>query len=81
MKMPASPASQGLRLPLIAPCFCLGASPKLVNSTLLTERFIALAISSVSNRPAAPTTMPAIISAGLPSTKPSSPTAKPVKAL
>ena len=50
----------------MAPCLRLGgASPKLVNSTLATERFIALAMSSVSSRPAAPTTMPAIIRAGL----------------
>jgi hypothetical protein len=42
---------------------------------------MAFAISGVSSVPAAPTTMPAIISAGLPSTKPSSSTAGPVAAL
>jgi len=42
---------------------------------------MAFAISSVSSKPAAPTTMPAIISAGFCSTKPSRPTARPVKAL
>jgi len=40
----------------------------LENSTLLTERFIALAINRVSSMPAAPTMVPAMISAGLPST-------------
>ncbi len=38
--------------------------PKLLNSTLNSERFIALAISTVSSVPAEPTTMPAIISVG-----------------
>ena len=42
--------------------------PKLENSTLRIERFIALAISRVSRMPAAPTIMPAMISASLPST-------------
>ena len=65
----------------MSPCLCLAASPKLVKSTLVTERFIAFAISSVSSMPAAPTTMPAIISAGFCRTKPSRPTARPVKAL
>ena len=54
----------------MAPCLCFGASPKLVKSTFATERFMAFAISSVSSMPAAPTTMPAIISAGFCSTKP-----------
>ena len=58
-----------------------GAPPKFVNRTLATERFIAFAMSSVSSMPAAPTTMPAIISAGFCSTNPSRPTARPVKAL
>ena len=62
--MPASPGCIGFNSPLILPCLCLDVSPKLLNTTLLTERFIALAISSVSSMPAAPTTMPAIISAG-----------------
>ncbi len=67
--MPASPGAIGLRLPWIAPCLrAPGATPKRVNTTLPTERFIARAISSVSSRPAAPTTMPAIISAGFCST-------------
>jgi hypothetical protein len=42
--------------------------PKLENSTLVIERFIALAIRRVSSVPAAPTIMPAMISAWLPST-------------
>ena len=45
------------------------------------ERFIALAISWVSNVPAAPTTVPAMIIASLSSTKPSNATARPVNAL
>jgi hypothetical protein len=40
----------------------------LENSTDLIERFIAFAISRVSRMPAAPTIMPAMISASLPST-------------
>ena len=45
------------------------------------ERFIAFAINWVSRVPAAPTTVPAIIMAALPSTKPSNATASPVSAL
>ena len=56
-------------------------APKPENSTLASERFMALAISSVSSEPAAPTTVPAMIIAALPSTKPSKATAKPVRAL
>jgi hypothetical protein len=39
--------------------------PKLENSTPLIGRFIALAMSWVSNMPAAPTTVPAMISASI----------------
>ncbi len=42
---------------------------------------MALAISWVSSVPAAPTTVPAMIIAALPSTKPSIATARPVSAL
>ncbi len=45
------------------------ASPVIgVKITLLIGRFMALAISWVSKVPDAPTTMPAMTSAGLPST-------------
>ena len=43
------------------------------NSTLPSERFMALAISWVSSVPAEPTTVPAMIIAALSSTKPSKP--------
>ena len=56
-------------------------SPKSENSTLPSERFIALAISCVSSVPAEPTTVPAMIIAALSSTKPSKATARPVSAL
>ena len=81
MNTPASPGEVGFRLPLMWLGLCFAAAPKLVNSTLFTERFIAFAISRVSSVPAAPTTMPAIISAGFCSTKPPSATASPVAAL
>ncbi len=42
---------------------------------------MALAINCVSSVPAEPTTVPAMIIAALPSTKPSKPTARPVRAL
>ena len=42
---------------------------------------MALAISCVSSVPAEPTTVPAMIIAALPSTKPSKATASPVSAL
>ena len=63
----------------MAPRLCFVAAPKFVNTMLTTDRFMAFAIRRVSCVPAAPTTMPAIISAGFCSTKPSSPTARPVK--
>ena len=56
-------------------------SPKPLNSTFASERFIALAISCVSSVPAEPTTVPAMIIAALSSTKPSNATARPVNAL
>jgi hypothetical protein len=46
----------------------LSAPPKPLKSTLASERFMARAMSCVSIVPAAPTTMPAMIIAGLPST-------------
>jgi hypothetical protein len=57
------------------------AAPKLPNSTLPIERFIALAINWVSKVPAAPTTVPAMIIASFCRTKPSNATARPVNAL
>ena len=51
------------RVGLKAPLATIG-----VNRMLEIGRFIALAISWVKSVPAAPTTMPAMISAGLPST-------------
>ena len=52
------------------PISCMAAPPppKLENSTLLILRFIALAMRRVSSMPAAPTMVPAMISASLPST-------------
>ena len=58
-----------------------GDSPKPLNSTFASERFIAFAISCVSSVPAEPTTVPAMIIAALSSTKPSNATARPVSAL
>ena len=55
--------------------------PKSENSTLASERFMALAMSCVSSVPAEPTTVPAMIIAALSSTKPSKATARPVSAL
>ena len=81
MKIPASLACTGFKLPLMAPCLRFLPGPKLANRIFATDRFMALAINSVNNRPAAPTNMPAIMSAGFCSTKPSRPTASPVKAL
>ncbi len=60
----ASSASMGFSDPLISAAVP-PPLPKFENSTLLIERFIALAISRVSKVPAAPTTMPAMISSGL----------------
>ena len=56
-------------------------SPKPLNSTLPSERFMAFAMSCVSSVPAEPTTVPAMIIAALLSTKPSNATASPVSAL
>ncbi len=63
----ASPASMARALPLAAPV-AAGVAPKPLNSTLASERFMARAMSWVSIVPAAPTTMPAMIIAGLAST-------------
>jgi len=43
-------------------------APKPAKRTLARERFMALAMSWVRSVPAAPTTVPAMISAALPST-------------
>ncbi len=64
----ASVASMGLRLPSTVSASAAGAAPKPLNSTLASERFMALAISWVSRVPAAPTTVPAMIIAALSST-------------
>jgi len=67
--MAASSASIGREAPATAagppP---LRAPPKPLKSTLAGERFMARAMRRVSIVPAAPTTMPAMIIAGLPST-------------
>ena len=76
----ASDASAGFIVPVTSPPPA-SVSPKLVNRMLASERFIARAISSVSSVPADPTSTPAMIIAGFCSTKPSRPTAIPVKAL
>ena len=47
---------------------CPPCAPKPAKSTLASERFMALAMSCVSSVPAEPTTMPAMMSAALPST-------------
>ena len=79
---PTSAASMGFMLPVTAPPVATPpVSPKPENSTLPSERFMALAISCVSSVPAEPTTVPAMIIAALPSTKPSKATARPVSAL
>lgn len=59
-------ASIGFCAPVIS-C-AVPPPPKLENNTPLIGRFIALAIKRVSRMPAAPTIMPAMISASLPST-------------
>ena len=56
----------------------VGAEPKPANSTLLSERFIALHISMVSSVPDAPTSVPLMMSALLCSTNPVAATASPV---
>src|SRR5665213_2112262 len=56
-------------------------APKAPNSTLVTERFIALPISTVSSVPEAPTSAPATIRTLLPSTKPVDAAARPVNEL
>ncbi len=75
----ASSTSMGLRLPLTSPASC--STPNPPTSTLQTERFMALAMSTVSRVPAAPTRVPATMRAAFPMAKPSKPTAMPVKAL
>ena len=64
-----------------APPPATDVSPKFEKSTLPSERFMAFAMSCVSSVPAEPTTVPAMIIAALSSTKPSKPTARPVRAL
>ena len=54
--------------------------PKAPNRTLPSERPMASLISLVSSVPEAPTSVPATISAKLPSTNPPAATASPVKA-
>ena len=78
---PASEASMAFWVPVTPPPPAAELSPKFENSTLPSERFMALAMSWVSKVPAAPTTVPAMIMAALSSTKPSKPTARPVNAL
>ena len=77
---PTSVASIGFIEPVTSPP-AAAVSPKPLKSTLASERFIAFAISCVSSVPAEPTTVPAMIIAALPSTKPSNATARPVSAL
>ena len=77
---PTSAASMGFSEPETSPP-AAAVSPNPLNSTLASERFIAFAISCVSSVPAEPTTVPAMIIAALPRTKPSNATARPVSAL
>ena len=63
MATAASLASTGLIRPLIAPCCSTLTPPGLLNSKLTMERFIAFAMTNVSNVPVA-TTPPAIIKTG-----------------
>ena len=79
--MAASKGSTARISPPVSASAPSAAAPKPANSTLDSGRFMALAMSWVSSVPAAPTTMPAIIIAGISSTKPSKPTASPVSAL
>ncbi len=63
---PTSAASIGFMLPVTVPLAAAPpVSPKPENSTLPSERFMALAISCVSSVPAEPTTVPAMIIAAL----------------
>jgi len=79
--MAASVASTSFMLPpLVLAASAPWSLPKPANRTFASERFMAFAMSCVSSVPAAPTTMPAIIMAGLARTKPSKPTANPVSA-
>ena len=60
-------ADTSFMVPSMPPPAC--ASPVIgANSTLVNGRFMALAMSWVSRVPAAPTTMPAMMSAGFPNT-------------
>jgi hypothetical protein len=55
-----SSASIALTLPDTCAA-CSSVAPKAPNKTFVSERFIALAIRSVSSEPAAPTMTPAMI--------------------
>src|SRR3972149_11767931 len=57
-----------------------GAAPKAPKKTFAPERFIALPIISVSRVPEAPTSVPPMMRALLPRTKPAEAAARPVKA-
>ena len=71
----------GFMLPSTLSVSVVPLAPNELNSTLLMERFMALAINWVNNVPADPTTVPAMIMAALLSTNPSKATARPVRAL
>src|SRR5690554_7704677 len=77
MAMAASEASAAFMVPWISPSSLPSSPPNWLKITLLTGRFMALAIISVSRVPAEPTTVPAMIIAGFCSTKPSKATARP----
>ena len=66
--MAASSGSIAFMEPSTAASSWPPVAPKPAKSTLASERFMALAMSCVSSVPAEPTTVPAMISAALPST-------------
>ena len=63
------------------PASAFGAAPNAPNSTLPSERFIAVAINIVSSVPDAPTSVPLMMSTVLSSAKPVTATATPVNEL
>ena len=69
--------SRTVRGPPISPAVPTDAAPKAPNITLTIDRFIAFVMMRVRIIPAAPTSAPATIRMGLPSTNPALAAARP----